>query len=119
MEPLPMAPDSCSLSEPELESQLARYREIGHGARVESATDRRLELVVDPSVHDGLIEATIATETACCPFFGLEWTAAERRFVVTVAKAEREPALAQIARALGAQGTSENSSADSPSHPYR
>lgn len=97
-----MAPASCSLTEPELESQLARYREIGKGARVQSATDRRLELVVDPSVPAGLVEATIATEIACCPFFGLEWTAAERRFVVTVAEAEREPALAQIARALGA-----------------
>lgn len=97
-----MAPDNCSLSEPELESQLARYRQIGRGARVQSATDRRLELVVDQSVPDGLVEATIATETACCPFFGLEWTAGERRFVITVAEAERESALAQIARALGA-----------------
>jgi hypothetical protein len=102
MQPLPMAPDNCALSEPELEVQLARYRQIGRGALVQSATDRRLELVVDPSVPDGLIEATIATETACCPFFGLEWTAAGRRFVVTVAEAERQPALAQIARALGA-----------------
>jgi hypothetical protein len=37
------------------------------------------------------------------PFFGLEWTRADRRLVVTVAATDREGALAQIARALGAR----------------
>jgi hypothetical protein len=99
MEELPMAP-SCALDESGLREQLARYRAVGHGARLLERTPRRLVVEIDGAVEKDLVEEVLAVERECCPFFTLDWMAEARRFVVSVSTVEHEPALDAIAFAL-------------------
>ncbi|HEV2975134.1 MAG TPA: hypothetical protein VGX69_09095 [Solirubrobacteraceae bacterium] len=95
-----MAP-SCALDEVGLRRQLERYRRIGRGARVRDRTARALVLDVDRRVEVKLVEAAIATERECCPFFDVRWEPTARRLAISVSHAEHEPALDAIAFALG------------------
>ena len=101
MEPLPMAPESCSLTEAELLDQLTRYRAAGTGATSLHADARRRLIRLDEGVPASLVDELIAVERSCCPFFELTWEPARRELDIKVATDEDEPALAAIAQALG------------------
>jgi hypothetical protein len=102
MTSLPMTP-SCALDETGLRSQLDRYGRVGKGASVVSRSNRRLVVELAPSVDANLVEATVALERQCCPFFTLDWQVLTRRLTISVAAAEHEPALDGIAVALGVE----------------
>jgi hypothetical protein len=96
---LPLAP-SCSLDADGLRRQRERYRRIGGGARVLERTARRIAVQV-PASGAEVVPELIEVESECCPFFGLDWEPAERRFSVSVPSERDEPALEAIAFALG------------------
>jgi hypothetical protein len=101
MKPLPMVPASCSLSQPELREQLARYRAVGQGTEVIERTLRRLAVRVGEVASDDLVERLVAVERGCCPFFDLSWEPEQRRLAISVSESSEEPALDAIAFALG------------------
>jgi hypothetical protein len=100
VDPLPLAP-SCALDETGLRLQVERYRHAGKGASVVDRTSRRLVVELDQRVDASLVDATIAVERECCPFFTLDWQSVTRRLTVSVAADGHEPALDAIAFALG------------------
>lgn len=100
MQPLPMAPGSCTLDDAELRAQLDRYQAIASGSSGRRVSSTSVELVVGAAVPDGLVEQTVATERSCCPFFELRWEPGSRRLAVSVSRADDVPALDAIARAL-------------------
>lgn len=100
MEPLPMAPASCSLDAEGLESQLARYRRIGEGARVIERSPRRLTVGLADAVEAAEVEEALRIEAECCSFFGLDFDPAARRLSFSVGSREHEPALGAIESAL-------------------
>ena len=95
-----MAP-SCALDETGLRLQFERYRHAGKGASLVDRTSRRLIVELDRRVDASLIDATIAVERKCCPFFTLDWQSLTRRLIVSVAEDGHEPTLDAIAFALG------------------
>jgi hypothetical protein len=101
MEPLPMAPATCSLDEDGLRTQLERYRAAGDGAQVIEQGRRRLLIRIDDHTSAVVIEELIAVERSCCPFFELEWEPEARYLAVAVSRQEHEQALGMIAGALG------------------
>jgi hypothetical protein len=101
MEPLPMAPATCSLDEAELRAQLARYRAVGAGADVLRRSTRQLVIRVGDPVSPLLVEKVVAIERRCCPFFEFGWEQSQRRLTISVSSSEQEPALDAIAYALG------------------
>jgi hypothetical protein len=101
MNSLPIAPFSCSLDEPGLTAQLARYRAVGEGATMIERGQRRLVIQLGDAASDAAVEELVAVERSCCPFFELEWKPRERRLLVGVSSADDEPALDAIAYALG------------------
>jgi hypothetical protein len=111
MDPLPMAP-SCALDEAGLRLQLDRYRRAGTGGGLVGRTSRRLVVELDQHVDASLVEAVIAVERECCPFFVLDWQVATRRLTVSVAEAEHEPALDGIAFALGVEESARRTASD-------
>jgi hypothetical protein len=94
-----MAP-SCALDEAGLRLQFERYRHAGKGAYLVDRTSRRLVVELDRRVDASLVDAAIAVERECCPFFTLEWQSVTRQLTVSVPDAEHEPALDAIAFAL-------------------
>jgi len=90
---------SCSLDAAGLARQRERYREIGRGATVIERSPTLLRVELDAATDPDLIEATLATERECCPFFTLE--RAERTLTIAVAEQLHGPALDAIAFALG------------------
>ncbi len=95
-----MAP-SCALDEAGLRLQFERYRHAGKGARLVARTSRRLVVELNRRVDGSLIDAAIAVERECCPFFTLDWQSVTRRLTVSVAHVGHDPALDAIAFALG------------------
>jgi hypothetical protein len=100
VDPLPMAPSSCSLDDAQRQEQLARYRSAGRGAEVLERSARRIVLALEEDMPDALVDELIAVERGCCPFFELDWRADHRRLTVSVRGAEHEPALELIAAAV-------------------
>jgi hypothetical protein len=94
---------ACSLSEPELREQLARYASAGHGAEVIEHGRRRRVVRVSSDVPESLILRLIEIEQGCCPFFALAWDGASRRLAIEVPDTDHEPALEAIVSALGAR----------------
>jgi hypothetical protein len=101
-----MAPASCSLDQDGLDTQLERYRVAGIGAQVIEQRRRRLVIRVSGEARTDVIDALVAVERGCCPFFEVEWDPDERRLAVAVSRPEHEPALGAIAVALGLNSTS-------------
>jgi hypothetical protein len=101
MEQLPMAPAACTLDQPGLQAQLARYHAAGKGAITLQRTHRRLVIRIGAQAADEDIAEMIGVERACCPFLTLEWAARERVLAISVARPEEQPALDAIAFALG------------------
>lgn len=95
-----MVPASCFLDDVELHEQSARYRAAGQGALTLERGPRMLVIRVNDQVPDEVVEELIAVERGCCPFFDLNWYAAERRLAIAVRDATHEPALEAIASAL-------------------
>jgi hypothetical protein len=93
---------ACSLSEPELREQLARYASAGRGGEVVERGRRRRVVRVSPDVPDSLILRLIEVEQGCCPFFELAWDEASRCLAIEVPDSHHEPALEAIVSALGA-----------------
>lgn len=98
-----MAP-SCALDEAGLQMQLKRYRTAGLGATLVERTRRELVVDLDRNVDTALIEATLAVERECCPFFDLRWAPEAGRLTIAVTQVEHEPVLDAIAFALGLSG---------------
>ena len=98
---LPMVPSGCSLDEPALRDQLARYRGAGRGAVIVERSRRRVAVRVADAIPDRTVEELVAVERRCCPFFALDWDPSIRQLRVSVSKPDDEPALAAIADALG------------------
>jgi hypothetical protein len=103
MSELPMAP-SCALDEAGLRAQLARYRAVGHDARLLERTSRRLVIEVDGATDSAIVAKTLAVERECCPFLALDWHPEQRRLAISVSAAEYEPAIDAIAFTLGVNG---------------
>lgn len=101
MQPLPMVAPSCSLSDPELRDQLARYRVVGDGAEVLERSARRLAIALDESTPEQLVQRVLEVERECCPFFELSWDRPSRCLTISVSAVDREPALDAICDALG------------------
>ena len=81
--------------------QIQRYRTVGKSAHTTRRVGMSIELGLGPQVSNELIEDLVATERRCCPFFRLDWRPDERELAVAVASIEYQPALDQIASALG------------------
>ncbi len=96
-----MVAPSCSLSEPELRKQFARYRAAGEGAEVIEWAGRRRVIRVARAVPESLIDTLVEVERACCPFYELTWDGASRCLTIGVAARDHEPALDAIGYALG------------------
>jgi hypothetical protein len=96
-----MVPDTCSLSESELDQQIQRYRAFARGAREVRRDGPTVEVTAGPAVTDALVEELVATERSCCPFLSLDWDAAGRRLRIAAVKPSDEPVLELIAGALG------------------
>ena len=101
IEPLPMAPASCTLDGTGLKQQLERYRQAGAKAELIARGARRIAIRVGDDADEQVIEDLIAVERECCPFYTLDWDSRSRRLTVAVTNAEHEPALDAIAYALG------------------
>jgi len=95
-----MAP-SCALDEAGLHAQLERYRRVGQGAALVDRGSRHLVVQLDQHVNVGVVDAALAVERECCPFFTLDWRAPTRRLTISIAEPEHQPALDGIAFALG------------------
>jgi 1,2-phenylacetyl-CoA epoxidase PaaB subunit len=93
---------ACSLSEPELREQLARYATAGRGGEVLERDRRRRVIRVGSDVPESLILRLIEIERRCCPFFDMAWDGASRRLAIDVKDSDHEPALEAIVYALGA-----------------
>ena len=93
---------ACSLSEPELREQLARYATAGRGAEVLERDRRRRVIRVGSEVPESLVLRLIEIERGCCPFFDMAWDGASRRLTIEVKDSDHEPALEAIVYALGA-----------------
>lgn len=100
MEPLRMAAPLCSLSDPELREQLARYpscRRICGSPGVERV------IRVTRSVPGPLVEKLVQVERQCCPFFQLSWDGPSRYLLISVSATGQAPALDAVTYALGAR----------------
>jgi hypothetical protein len=100
MNSLPMAPADCSLDEPDLRAQLARYRGVGKGAAILEQSRQRLVIRVGAATSDVVVDELVAVERRCCPIFDLGWEPHERRLSISVPGPEHESALDAIATAL-------------------
>jgi hypothetical protein len=99
-DPPPLA-SCCGLGEAELRLQLGRYRATGRGATVLAATPRMVAVRLEPGVDAEIVEAMLATERECCPFFRLSWEPDSGRLTIGIDDSAHEPALAAICAALG------------------
>jgi hypothetical protein len=101
MEPLRMAALSCSLSDPELREQLARYRVVGDSAEVLEWSAQRRLIRVTRSVPEPIVERLVEVERECCPFFQLSWDGPSRSLLISVSATDQAPALDAVSYALG------------------
>jgi hypothetical protein len=101
MKPLRMAASSCSLNDPELREQLARYRVVGESAEVLEWSARRRLIRVASSVPEPLIERLVEVERNCCPFFELSWDRESACLAISISATDQEPALDAVTYALG------------------
>jgi hypothetical protein len=100
MKELPLA---CSLGAEDLETRLARIREIGSDALLghETVDDvHRLRFRADAGVRARL-ESVIAAEAACCSFLDLGLEGDGGELILSIAApADAEPVAAELARAF-------------------
>lgn len=90
----------CTLSQPQLEEQLARYR--GLAAHVVEARHTSGELTVEfaDGVPEQQLERTLEVERECCSFLAIAYDRDARRLTITVEGGDHEPVLAALAAAL-------------------
>jgi hypothetical protein len=91
----------CTLSPSEAPAQERRAAELARQAIRRSREEDRIDVWFSPGFDDAVLRDFIATESACCSFFGIDWEPAERRLSIS-APAENRPALDAIAGLLGA-----------------
>jgi hypothetical protein len=84
----------------------------GNCVTADSCSSRHVVFELDQRVDASLVEATIAVERECCPFFMLDYQSNTRRLTVSVAEDGHEPALAVIAFALGLGEVAERATSD-------
>ena len=101
-----MAIADCALDPAALVEQADRYRRLAATAHTIERHDDCVLVTFEPNVNLDLLNATIATERRCCPFFALDYDASVRRLSMTVTDPLRRDALDTILSALRA-GASE------------
>jgi hypothetical protein len=91
----------CSLDEPSMDEQRARYARIAEGmTSLERSADAvRIELAED--FDRRTLEEMVQVEVRCCPFFQFAFTEDRRELTITVDDAQMLPALEAIASELG------------------
>jgi hypothetical protein len=94
-------PASCSLDAAGAAAQGERYRRAGAGASVAERSARRLVVQLGAAADLDALDAAIAVEAECCPFFDLGLERDARRLTVAVDDDEHAPALDAIVHALG------------------
>ncbi len=92
---------ACSLDPAGLAQQRERYSRAGRAATVLERTSLRLVVQLGEDVPSAAVDALIAVERECCPFFELGWARERRRLTIAVRQPEHAPALEGIADALG------------------
>ena len=90
----------CGLDDAGLQTQLARYRELGRHVEGVRRGPRLLEVDFRPGVDAALLGRAIAIERECCPFFELAYEEGGRRLSITVADPDHDAALDAIRFAL-------------------
>jgi hypothetical protein len=106
-----MAP-SCALDANGMRAQYERYRRAGAGARVLERSPTHFVVDLDRHVDPKLVEAALAIERECCPFYELGWEPDRRRLRISVSDQEHAPALEALAFALGLEAPTAPASAD-------
>jgi hypothetical protein len=106
---LPMAIADCALDPPALREQAARYRRLGEAARTIQRTGNRVLIIFEPGVDLELLDAAMATERRCCPFFSLRYDRSALRLSISVADPLKSGALDTLLAAVRA-GAVERSS---------
>src|SRR5262249_8442107 len=87
----------CSLDEPDMREQRARYARIGHSVM---SLDRRadvIELNLSADFDQRTLDELIKVEAECCPFFRFALDEARARLEIGVVDPEMIPALEAFA----------------------
>jgi hypothetical protein len=97
---LPMAPLRCTLDEPGLAAQRARYQTVAGHLTGLRRDHEGVVAELDPAVDRAVLEELIEVERGCCPFFDIGYDPSRRRLTVAVREPEHEPALDAIEHVL-------------------
>ena len=98
---------SCALSDADLQAQQARFRRLAPDSSLRRG-DATLVVEFRAGFDRGALDAMIAVERECCPFFTFDFTDAARRLEIGVNDPEQAPALDALAEQLtGATPTAE------------
>jgi hypothetical protein len=90
----------CRLDVDGLRRQRDRYRALGRHAGSATRGPQQLTVRFDAGVDVGLLVDTIEVERGCCPFFQMTADVERRELIVSVPRAEQDPALDAIVSAL-------------------
>jgi hypothetical protein len=90
----------CTLDQPGLGAQLARYRQLGqHATSVERRPGEVLVRFTD-DLPPGLLEHTLDVERRCCSFVHANYDAEDRLLTITVETVDQAPRLDSFVAAL-------------------
>ena len=93
---------SCAIGDEELERQRRRQRLLALSVRGAERDGLAVTVEFTPGFDREALDALIAVERECCPFFAFEFEEARRRLTVSVRDEQHAPALDAIAALLGA-----------------
>jgi hypothetical protein len=93
---------SCALDEGGVRDQHARYVRLAPSVARLRREPEALLIEFREGFDREALDAALAVERACCPFFQFEFDEPKRRLRTTVREAEQLPALDAMAQALGA-----------------
>jgi hypothetical protein len=90
----------CELDAAGLSAQRDRYRRLGRNALAIERRRRQLLVSFGADVDRALVEETIAIERRCCPFFRIMFDPEARLLLISVDRADEDPALGALRLAL-------------------
>jgi hypothetical protein len=91
---------SCSLTKAGLESQRSRYARLAPHVRGRALVGSSLTVDFAEGFDRVTLDAAVATERECCPFFEIRFDEDRRRLTVAAREAEHDLALEAIAAAF-------------------